>query len=581
MVRTGDEHTDRTEATSDTNKKKREPGRLTPMPDWLMKWWIPFALAVALFLGSMFITSIWGSATFDEIMRAIQDCPKRWPFHMRTPSREEIEVCLTITAAGFAFSAWQQRNHDNITREEDALAKQEAEKTARETAERNRREQIERDEYWKRRKQIYQLLGSKNPGLRLGAVALLAELADSAAHSTLLNKNEKQQLQRHIIDTLCLQIRREGYNTPEEGSEKEHAHIQQSIIEAILHRTNHHSSKSRISDWSHETIEISHSEIIAPITISRIDTEASLILNETTFHRPFIIKASKLGPIKWSRATFKENVTIGDWQNRTILQIDTTPNHINSVNIQNSTIITEHRSFYIDLKSTNSDPDIEFTHLLSNCSFYTNFCLCNEKCPCRGTSLATACTCWVQKECNCESGCINANILVTDFDNNLDNKWTRPSRLSLSSCRINFLTVSLTHNLSTIDIMGNHFRKGLLLIFREDDNKNHNTLHSGSISVTHNRFITYGYSKPIRIEFRTEHTINPRITFKANTLISPDYFRQLSPEVLDNPFSNEAAHALKCTQVDNQPEVFHFEDTFFGTDNHQLLQPWTTGRNQS
>ncbi len=129
--------------------------------------------------------------------------------------------------------------------------------------------------------------------------------------------------------------------------------------------------------------------------------------------------------------------------------------------------------------------------------------------------------------------------------------------------------------------MGNHFRKGLLLIFREDDNKNHNTLHSGSISVTHNRFITYGYSKPIRIEFRTEHTINPRITFKANTLISPDYFRRLSPEALDDPFSNEAAHALKCTQVDNQPEVFHFEDTFFGTDNHQLLQPWTTGRNQS
>ncbi len=31
---------------------------------------------------------------------------------------------------------------------------------------------------------------------------------DSAAHGTLLNETEKQQLQRHIIDTLCLQIRR-------------------------------------------------------------------------------------------------------------------------------------------------------------------------------------------------------------------------------------------------------------------------------------------------------------------------------------------------------------------------------------
>ena len=564
MVRANDDNTDSPEATSDTNKKKREPGRLTPMPDWLMHWWTPLLLAGILLAVGCFLASIWRMPLRPVSWWKINlYWPPSWPFNYHWPSKDAMALCATIAGAGFAFSAWQQRSHDNAVNAKRARAA------------------IERDDYWKRREQIYQLLGSKNPGLRLSAVALLAELADSAAHSTILNETEKQQLQRHIIDTLCLQIRREGYNTPEDGSEKEHAHIQQSIIEAILHRTNHHSSKSRISDWSHETIEISHSDIIAPITICGINTEASLILNETTFHRPFIIKASKLGPIKWSRATFKENVTIGDWRNRTILQIDTTPNHINSVSITNSTIITERRSFYIDLKSTSSDPDVEFTHLLSNCSFYTKFCLCNEKCPCRGTSLATACTCWAQKECNCKSGCINAGILVTDFDNNSDNKRMRPARLSLSSCRINFLTVSLTHDLSTIDIMGNYFRKGLQLIFREDDDKNNNTLHSGSISVTHNRFITYGYSKPIRIEFRTEHPTNSRITFKENTLISPNDFRQLSTEMLTDPFSyKEGEHALKCTQVNNQPEVFHFEDTYSGTNNQQLLEPWTTGRNQ-
>ena len=71
MVRANDEHTDSTEADSNTSTNEHNSGRLTPMPDWLMKWWIPFALAGVLFCGSMFITSIWGSATFDEILNAI------------------------------------------------------------------------------------------------------------------------------------------------------------------------------------------------------------------------------------------------------------------------------------------------------------------------------------------------------------------------------------------------------------------------------------------------------------------------------------------------------------------------------
>lgn len=107
---------------------------------------------------------------------------------------------MTITGAGLAFSAWQQRSHDNATKENEQVRVQRELEADRQEREKIRLEQIERDEYWKRREQIYQLLGSKNPGLRLGAVALLAELADSAAYSALLNKNEKQQLQRHIID---------------------------------------------------------------------------------------------------------------------------------------------------------------------------------------------------------------------------------------------------------------------------------------------------------------------------------------------------------------------------------------------
>ena len=170
MVPADDDNTDSTEATSDTNKKEREPGRLTPMPDYLMHWWTPFALAILLLIICT-PTAFW------------------WGGHFHWPSSAAMTLCATIVGTGFAFSAWQQRNHDNAVNAKQAQAA------------------VERDDYWKRREQIYQLLGSENPGLRLSAVALLAELADSADRSTHLNNTEKQQLQRHIIDTLCLQVR--------------------------------------------------------------------------------------------------------------------------------------------------------------------------------------------------------------------------------------------------------------------------------------------------------------------------------------------------------------------------------------
>ena len=171
-------------------EEDEEPARLTPMPACLMHWWTPLLVAAIFFGPSLIFAIIWGGQP-------------HWP------SSKAMKLCMTIAGAGLAFSAWQQRSHDNAIREEertkaqqqfeqelrdreqDRLDKQHQFDVEREERERNRLEQIERDEYWKRREQIYQLLGSENPGLRLGAVALLAELADSADHSTLLNDTEK------------------------------------------------------------------------------------------------------------------------------------------------------------------------------------------------------------------------------------------------------------------------------------------------------------------------------------------------------------------------------------------------------
>lgn len=333
MVRTGDEHTDRTEATSDTNKKKREPGRLTPMPDCLMHWWIPFALAVILFLGSMFITSIWGSATFDEIMQAIHDCPMRWPFRIRTPSREEIEVCLTITAASFAFSAWQQRNHDNIAREKDALAKQEAEKTARETAEKNRSEQIERDEYWKRRERAYALLSSNNPNIRLGAIELLIELGDIATKSNTETLAKTQEFLQHIVTTLCNQVRYEGLNIDADGTLEQHAFLQGQIIQKLLKRANNSSINNRSNGWPRCTIDISDSILNIEIEIHNTTIKWPLILTGTTFNKPVNITRSSLHELHWTNSRFN-HLTIAN----SSLKIDSFPTGMKNAEFSHTTL---------------------------------------------------------------------------------------------------------------------------------------------------------------------------------------------------------------------------------------------------
>ena len=116
MVRANDEHTDSTEATSDTHAKEREPGRLTPMPDCLMHWWTPLLLAGILLAAGCFLASIWRMPLRPVSWWTINPyLPPSWPFNYHWPSKDAMTLCVTIAGAGFAFSAWQQRSHDNAT----------------------------------------------------------------------------------------------------------------------------------------------------------------------------------------------------------------------------------------------------------------------------------------------------------------------------------------------------------------------------------------------------------------------------------------------------------------------------------
>ena len=112
--------------------------RLTSMPPWLMHWWTPLLLAGIILAAGCFLASIWHMPLRPVSWWTINPYwPPSWPFNYHWPSKDAMALCATIAGAGFAFSAWQQRSHDNATNAKQAQA----------TA--------EREDYWKRREQIY------------------------------------------------------------------------------------------------------------------------------------------------------------------------------------------------------------------------------------------------------------------------------------------------------------------------------------------------------------------------------------------------------------------------------------------
>ena len=362
-------------------QEEEEPARLTPMPACLMHWWTPLAIAEGLLRWPLLLAVFWGGQP-------------HWP------SSEAMKLCVTIVGAGLAFSAWQQRSHDNaVKKDEQAQAQHELERERlendkrrqdeqeryereRKAHERNRLEQIERDEYWKRREQIYQLLGSENPGLRLGAVALLAELADSAAHSTLLNKNEKQQLQRHIINTLCLQVRHEGLCNSSEGTEEEHAGMQKAIIEIISSRIRKPQRNSTVANWTKELIEITDSKILTPIRWKHITTEAIFNFQGTTFFESFVIIDSTIRWIEWDTSRFLKSLIIKSITHQTIIGTRTIPTQAKEALFTKVTFKLPETLNRFEMRM--NPTSIGYQISVNSCTFIHRSCSCSNaaKCTC-------------------------------------------------------------------------------------------------------------------------------------------------------------------------------------------------------
>lgn len=526
MVPADDEHTDSTEATSDTNKKKREPGRLTPMPDCLMHWWSPLLVAAIFFGPSLVFAIIWGGQP-------------HWP------SSKAMKLCMTITGAGLAFSAWQQRSHDNAIREEertkaqqqfeqelrdreqDRLDKQHQFDVEREERETNRLEQIERDEYWKRREQIYQLLGSKNPGLRLGAVVLLAELADSAAHSTLLNETEKQQLQRHIINTLGLQMRQEGLLNLKEGHKEDHIEIQRVIFESIVTRINTSSQRSGHADWSTERIPLHDCRILTPISFINMHTNAEIDLSNSILESFFFINKSRIENLLWADAKFHQTIQVNDNRGEDFVRMDSLPKHPGVYSFINSNLIF----MYTDpIIHTNNSIDTQGTKTtyFRGCDFFKDTLTFSRSNSTKLSKLGP------HKE---REGLTRASIYL--YDEIIETSNDIPAReITIRKCRLESITLDISSPLNDITITDNTIFDFIEIRTLGAWNQVYTNIHPDyghpPLSIRNNTFTTTTTSLPARLLSRRTIHEDQLVNFADNYIINPDEPQNTLPLQLEH-----------------------------------------------
>ena len=558
MVPTDDEHKDTPEVDSSASTKERKSGQLTPMPDYLMHWLTPVLFAIILLAAGCFLALIWRMPLRPVSWQTINPFwPPSWPFNYHWPSKDAMALCATIAGAGFAFSTWQQRSHDNAVREQDKLRQEQAESRAREDREKQRDldetrrlKQIERDEYWKRREQIYQLLGSKNPGLRLSAVALLAELADSAAHSTLLNDTGKQQLQRHIIDTLCLQVRHEGLDISSEGTTDEHAVLQREIISAILARVSQQRHHETLANWSEETISINNARIITPLTISNTTIQATLDLSNTIFHNTLTIRESSIDSIQWRGTQFNTEL-IAD---NSLIKTDSLPKYIKLGRFTETRFLTSRNRLTLTFTPHSTNSSISFYE----CSFYKYECTCLANCSGESHANNRACTRTKHKKCACNNPYMFADVTIQDHDTTSnsaeDNQRQHSLFVQLNSCSTGALILYFHHAQSYASVQGNAIRGRLKIIYEENQHSPIPSTYCAHASlrfnIQDNTIIQTGYQKPIEVNMRPKYSVDDFIHINDNEYQTSDNPNETYPICCEIDNLNDQPFLFKITKKD-------------------------------
>lgn len=546
MVPADDEHTDSPEADSNTSTKELNSGRLTPMPDCLMKWWIPFGLAGLLLTICTPIAFWWGG-------------------HFHWPSSAAMSLCITIAGAGFALSSWQQRSHDNATKENEQAEAQRELETDRQERERIRLEQIERDEYWKRREHIFQLLTSKKPALRLSAIELLAELADTADKSNLLNETTKLQLQRHIIDILCQQLRHEGLDHTNDGDNLEHANIQHLILHTIFTRINRFSDYKHCANWNTAQIKIEDTNILTPITLTDIATEATLDLNSTTFHEAVCIENATLHSLIWERAKFLSTLSVGTdslyhpTQPSVTLGTETIPTRVATATFNSVTFITESPFFTIKTNEPISNNETTPEVHLKRCNFFNKRCHCTSTCQCRKKNIGDECLCLIKNQCTCNRMCINSQVSFVEASTD-NTAGDQQAFFSLHNCYMGRIFLTHTPHAPFITLKDN-FITDQIFIFSSDTRKPEPWI---EVDI-HDNTIFFGglFTKPIEIATKSLSPLMGAIEIGRNFIADPDN-SSMRQEFSHSPININATEIMFTASTP--------------TDFPPLISSWTTAK---
>jgi hypothetical protein len=511
MVPADDDPKDTPEVDNNASKKEGNSGRLTRMPDCLMKWWIPFGLGGVLLIICTPVAFWWGG-------------------HFHWPSADGISVCITIAGAALAVSTWQQRNDDNAFKEQEQAQAQRELEADRQEREQIRLEQIERDEYWKRREQIYQLLGSKNAGLRLGAIELLAELADSAAHSKILTNTEKHKLQRHIIDTLCLQLRHEGLDHRSEGNRSEHAEIQAAIFRTILTRIDIQKNGSSHADWSRERLKITSCRVHTPVLIANLTTRATIDFSRSKFLNQFEISNASIPTLLWEQASFIGELTT---RNNSVIGTGSLPLVAPYSRYLDTTFVHNSERFIIPLMNY-TNCELQPAIYIVNCKFTT-------------------------KSTNTSSP-----IQINTHHDKRDDRKNTAQNLYINHCQLADIIIDATYINSRISIANNRITGQIQIIlveFTNEDGLAERIPHpSDKILIRNNVIRPEEDNEPIEIANYTDTEITKLFSLHNNRISRPDDFNTL--------------RTLEYEILTTNPKPFQFLER---TPAGQIVHTWQTG----
>lgn len=196
-----------------------------------------------------------------------------------------MKLCMTITGTGLAFSAWQQRSHENATHEQ------------------NRFDDNQRNEFWRNRESAHALLNANSYAQQHEAVIRYIEMSDHIIKFKHIFANAGIHHQEAILTTLCAHVRKLGETEKTTLSELERAHLQEVIIKQILQRING-------GPWNRLRVDLSQTRFLSELTIKSQNTESIIYLNKSTFdHNVSIIEPTKI-TVYWEETEIRGTLTI-------------------------------------------------------------------------------------------------------------------------------------------------------------------------------------------------------------------------------------------------------------------------------